>query len=169
MVFGIVDNRAASALLSRMPAARPLVRGDRHGRIGVPFLLPPGLLRLQLGQRLGQIARVNLLVGRILVAQHPSMRRAGGRADEEQLLRMRRLEQLRFPCLLRVQDGRVLSKVDPCAHTSAQDCRAIQRLADPGRVVGRVKGADNPSQGRQRREGVERCDVRDLGSDGGQR
>lgn len=101
MVFRVVDKGAASAALSGHrggPAPRALIGGHRHRSTGftglADTLVDTGLLGLQLGQGGGEITGVHLLVRGFLVAHDPSVRGAGWRADEEELVGMGGFQEL---------------------------------------------------------------------------
>lgn len=119
----------------------------------------------QPGQGVSQIGGVDIFVRRLLVAHNPSVRRAGWRADEEELLGVRSLQQLLASRLLRVLDGRVFAEVDAGAH-AVEQILVLQVLANANGVVVGVEGAHDAPHGRERREGVQGRDGGDLRSDG---
>lgn len=148
MVAGVIDDCAASAALLRTghgPAARSLIGGDGDGGGGVDGRrLRLEMIGLQHGQRVGQVARVHVLVRRVFRAHHPSVRGAGRRGDEEQFVQLRRLEEtLRAVQFVLAHDGRGLAEVDPRPHVPVQEARALERFADGDRVGVRVEGADD--------------------------
>lgn len=84
---------AAAALSAGGPAGSPAVRCHGNGSSGVNGHRL-GVVCLQICQSLSEIVSVNLLVRGVLVAHHPSVRRAGWRGDEEHLGALRGLEEL---------------------------------------------------------------------------
>lgn len=96
---------------------------------------------------MGQVAGVHFLVGRVFGAHHPSVRRAGGRGDEEELVHLWSLEQaLGAMQLLLAQDGGRLAEVDSWSDIPIQEPVALQRLADGDCVVVGAEGTDDAAQ-----------------------
>lgn len=142
MFLRMVNKRVASASLSqasgrcsgirvrafdflRFPQHRCLSR--RSGRfrelIIIATLVPNH--SAQSVQRLGQVARMGILIGRVLVPHHPPVRRTRRGTYKEQLFCLRSFQQFPLPRLLGILDWRVLTEVDFCAHFLAQQSFAI--------------------------------------------
>lgn len=108
---------------------------------------------------------MDLLVGGILVAHLPAVGGAGGRADEEELVDMGRLEQVVAARGLGIDDRRRLAKVDLGLQGNAAvgtDGMLLQQLAHLNGSLFGHEGAQQPAEGGQRREGIEGRDGTDL-------
>lgn len=136
MILGIVDQRTTPTPLPRHgdgPAPRPLLVGHRHGRLGVHRARDRSrLFRLQLRKRLGEITGVDLLVGRLLGAHDPAVWGARGRADEEELVEVRGLEELGAAA---VEERGRFAEVDLCADVAVEQGLAVEEFADAQGVV----------------------------------
>ena len=141
------DGTAATARLwpRHGEATRALVGtdGDRGGGIHVHRLRVVGL---ELGQGSRQITGVDLLVGRIFIAHLPSVRGAWGRRDEEELVQLRRFQQLLAPGVLLAQDGGGFTEIDPRTHIAVQQTSVLERLPDSNGILVRVEGADDAAE-----------------------
>lgn len=95
MIVRMVHNRRTAVSLSRRAHA-PLLH--LYTNPIIPHLAVLAWLRrsprCQLRQRRRQILRVHLLIRRLLIPHLPTRRRARRRADEEQLVALRRLQVL---------------------------------------------------------------------------
>lgn len=92
---------------------------------------------------------MHLLVWRILGPRHPALRRAGRRADEEELLNIGRLQQLPSARLLRALDRGGLAKVDAGPHVlPVYEALCLEVLPDADGVVSREEGADDSAERR---------------------
>lgn len=146
VVFRVENHGAAAGALLRArqrPAAGAVIGGNRHGRGGVDgggF----DLIGVKHGQGVGEVTRVDFLVGRVLVAHGPAVGRAGWRGDEEELAELRRLKVALGPVqLFLAEDGRWLAEVDPRSHVAVQESGALQLFADGDSIVVGMEGADD--------------------------
>ena len=114
---------------------------------------------VQLGQRLGEVLRVNKCVGRVLVAHFPAHGRRRRRADEEQLVALGQVQ-----VLLLVADLGVGAEVD--SHAVAEDGLAVKDSADGDGVFDGVEGDDDAAEGLEGSENVDCGVLVDGGGDG---
>lgn len=142
VILGLVDQRGATA-----PARGTAIRG-RDGRVGGTVV--------QLVEGGGQVVGVHELVGGVLEAHLPAVRRRGRRRDEEELAGVRQGE-----AVVGGVDGRVLAEVD--AGAVAHDALAVPGLADAdGGLLVRERDDDAPErlEGRPRVRGGRGVDER---------
>lgn len=114
---------------------------------------------------MSEITGVHILVGRVLVAHLPSVRRGRWRGDEEQLIELRGFEQLLAMSLFLAQDRGRLAKVDAGAHVAVQQASTLEHFAHGDGVFIGVERADDAAERRERREGVQAGHDGDLVAD----
>lgn len=90
---------------------------------------------------------MHFLVGRLLVAHHPSGGRAGWRGNEEELVGLRGLQKLRT--ILADERG-VFTEVDAGSDLSTKQFVALEGLSHGDCGFFRVKGADDAAERRER-------------------
>lgn len=153
MVLGVKDDSAAAAALlraSQRPATGALVGSHRDGCSGVDGaerLRLDRLVRSEHGEGVGEITGVHFLVGRLLVAHHPSGGRAGWRGNKEELVGLRGLQK--FGTLLADERG-VFTKVDAGGDLSTEKSVALEGLSHGDCGFFGVKGADDAAEGGER-------------------
>lgn len=152
MVLGVVNKGAASAALSGHrdgPAPRAPIGGHGHRSAGftglVDTLVDTGLLGLQLGQGGSKITGVHLLVWGFLIAHDPSVRGAGWRTDEEELVGMGGLKELWAAGLLFIQDWSGFAKVNSWADV-VLEYFSIEESPDTQGVFFCVERADEAAE-----------------------
>lgn len=153
MVLGVIDEGTASAPLpghGDRPAPRALIGGHGHRRTGFAGLahaiVDTELLGLQLGEGRGEIAGVHLLIWGFLVAHDPSVRGAGRRADEEELVELGGLKELWAAEFLLAEDWGGFAEVDFRADVVLKEV-AIEGSPDVEGVFFCEEGADDAAEG----------------------
>lgn len=155
MILGVEDDGTAAAALlraSKWPATRALIGRDRDRSRRVYSHRLRGVC-LQVRERNRKVTSVDFLVWRVLVANHPAVRRGRRRGNKEQLVNLGRLEKLLM--LAFVHERGWLAKVDSWAHVSVQQAGVLKHLADGDCVVFTHEGADDAAHGWEGGEGVQ--------------